>query len=58
MSISCVAGLVERHLAAQDRGDVQVDVLGHRGEVLGFPLSLMTGSIGLPMTLPWPVGNR
>ena len=25
--------------------------------VLGLPLILITGSIGLPMTLPWPVGK-
>src|ERR1017187_3316385 len=27
-------------------------------QVIGFPESLMTGSMGLPMTLPWPVGNK
>ena len=25
--------------------------------VRGFPLILITGMIGLPITLPWPVGK-
>jgi hypothetical protein len=26
--------------------------------VTGFAVSLITGSTGLPITLPWPVGKR
>ena len=32
--------------------------VGHNTDVVGFAESLMTGMIGCPITLPWPVGKR
>ena len=56
-----VAGLVEQSSSSRRStpGDnVDIDVLAYMvRSVFGLPLILITGTIGLPITLPCPVGK-
>jgi hypothetical protein len=53
-----VAGLVERDLALQqpDTSTSMCSLMVRT--VRGLAQILMTGRIGLPITLPWPVGKK
>ena len=49
-----IAGLIERHFSTKHTRNIDIDMFAHGADCLGLPEILITGTIGLPITLPWP----